>query len=104
MVISLNSNHHQLTFVASFSLAVTLGELVNDLYHDSSEADKASWNSERIMHHGALGIILGIIGLIVLVCLKMTWLAMLLLGFGTGMILTDLQDIDRWFTEGLAFN
>ena len=89
------------------SLGIIGGVMANKKYNECTREEKKEWSENRIAHHGAVGLIITII----VICLSILFkrfseseTALFLMGLGIGLMITDLNDIDRWFTEGTLFN
>lgn len=67
------------------------GYLAKRAYESSTSEEKKQWAKDRLMHHGAFGCVTAVTG----VATSSPFLA----GAGTGLALTDLKDIDEWFSK-----
>jgi hypothetical protein len=72
-------------------LGIAGGLLANRAYQNGTEAERKAWDRDRIMHHGELGAIATTAG----IGAKSPFVT----GAGVGLMLTDLQDANQWFTE-----
>ena len=93
--------------ITGISLGAICGTLANNKYNDCNKEEKEEWKENRICHHGALGCGMVVGGIVLTLFSKkivVLIIAILLICVGIGLILTDLHDIDKWFTEGLLFN
>ncbi|MFW9943947.1 MAG: hypothetical protein ACFFB7_03030 [Candidatus Sifarchaeia archaeon] len=69
----------------------SLGEYIVDKYEAYSPEKKENWNSNRWLHHGAVGELLVIRGR------KKS--KPFLIGLGKGLMKSDLQDLSDWHTS-----
>jgi len=71
------------------SIGSWLGKILNKMYGYSSPEEQIEWEKDRWMHHGAFGFLI-------------EWWGRqntnsFLIGLGTGLMQSDIQDKDKWF-------
>ncbi|HVL47741.1 MAG TPA: hypothetical protein VM889_04205 [Candidatus Thermoplasmatota archaeon] len=91
---------------AWFRFGKALGDVYNDRYFDLEEGERRSWDDRRIMHHGAFGCIVASVGLAGLHAFeseRARALSEAAVAAGVGLMVSDMHDQDRWWSEGTAF-
>lgn len=78
-------------FVLGLSIMGIAGVITNIIYESKTPEQKKEWDQDRIMHHGELGAIATTAG----IAAKSPFVT----GAGVGLMLTDLQDAEQWFTK-----
>ena len=75
-------------------------------YYTSNEEQRRQWDRDRVAHHGAIGVSIALISLLGFLSndKRIRKIASFGVGFGTGVALSDIQDADRWYSEGKLFN
>ena len=79
-------------FLLGAAIGAIGGHLANQAYESCTPEEMRSWARDRVMHHGTLGCLGAASGVVT----GNPFLA----GAGTGLALTDLADVDEWFSEG----